>query len=131
MIVSDAMSTRIMFIRQDATVAQAMRLMAENNMRRLMIDRADEHSPYGAVTVRDFISKVIAKGIDPKTIKVQDIMNQALLSVTPETTLEKAAGVMHEHNVAGLPVLDASGKLVGVIAMWDILIALGVHCATS
>ncbi|GAB6038564.1 hypothetical protein JCM15519_31230 [Fundidesulfovibrio butyratiphilus] len=128
MYVKNAMSTRILFVDQDATVAQAMRIMAENNLRRLMVDRQDENSPYATVTIRDFIAKVITKGVDPGEIKVRDIMTEALYSVTPDSTLEDAAQLMQGKNVAGLPVIDQSGKLVGVIAMWDILIALGVHC---
>lgn len=131
MYVKNAMSTRILFVDKDATVAQAMRIMAENNLRRLMIDRNDENSPYATVTIRDFIAKVITKGVDPESIKVREIMTEATHSVTPESNLEDAAQIMQEMNVAGLPVIDQSGKLVGVIAMWDILIALGVHCLTK
>ncbi|WP_243313197.1 CBS domain-containing protein [Fundidesulfovibrio agrisoli] len=128
--VKDAMSTRIMFVKKDATVAQAMRLMAENNMRRLMIDKDDTGGAYAAITVRDMISKVIAPGKDPASIKVKDIMNASLISVASADALAAAAKIMDEKNVAGLPVIDG-GKLVGVITMWDILIALGVHCKAS
>lgn len=128
--VKDAMSTRIMFVKKDATVAQAMRLMAENNMRRLMVDKEDTGGAYAAITVRDMISKVIAPGKDPASIKVKDIMNASLISVASADALSAAAKVMDEKNVAGLPVIDG-GKLVGVITMWDILIALGVHCKAS
>ncbi|MFP5238539.1 MAG: CBS domain-containing protein [Acidobacteriota bacterium] len=128
--VKDAMSTRIMFVKKDATVAQAMRLMAENNMRRLMVDKEDTGGAYAAITVRDMISKVIAPGKDPAAIKVKDIMNASLISVASADALAAAAKVMDEKNVAGLPVIDG-GKLVGVITMWDILIALGVHCKAS
>jgi len=128
--VKDAMSTRIMFVKKDATVAQAMRLMAENNMRRLMVDKDDIGVTYGAVTVRDMISKVIAPGKDAATIKVKDIMNASLIAVQSTDALSAAAKIMDEKNVAGLPVID-DGRLVGVITMWDILIALGVHCKAS
>lgn len=46
--VKEAMSTRVMFVKKDATVAQAMRLMAENNMRRLMVDK---DGPDGALSL--------------------------------------------------------------------------------
>lgn len=127
--VKDAMSTRIMFVKKDATVAQAMRLMAENNMRRLMVKTADE-SVYGAVTVRDMISKIIAAGADPEKTSVETIMNTALVSVKPSDELKDVAKIMDQYNIAGMPVFD--GKvLVGVITMWDILIALGVHGKAS
>uniref|UniRef100_A0A7C3WGK9 CBS domain-containing protein n=1 Tax=Fundidesulfovibrio putealis TaxID=270496 RepID=A0A7C3WGK9_9BACT len=128
--VKEAMSTRVMFVKKDATVAQAMRLMAENNMRRLMVDKDGPADTYGAVTVRDMISKVVAPGLDPQATKVTDVMNTSLFSVSSGDDLRAVAKIMDEKNVAGLPVID-DGKLVGVITMWDILIALGVHCKAS
>jgi len=128
--VKDAMSKRIMFVGKDATAAQAMRIMAENNMRRLMVDVNKAEGVYGAVTVRDMISKVIAPGLDPEKVRIEEIMNTKLISVGPEDALQDAAKIMDEKNVAGMPVFDGP-KLVGVIAMWDILIALGVHGKAS
>jgi len=128
--VKDAMSTRIMYVKKDATAGQAMRLMAENNMRRLMVDKDESGGTYGAVTVRDMIQKVIAAGLDPGKVKVADVMNASLYSVGSSDDLLAVAKTMGEKNVAGLPVID-DGKLVGVITMWDIMIAKGVHCKVS
>lgn len=128
--VKDAMSTRIMFVKSDATAAQAMKLMAENNMRRLMVDIDASAGSYGAVTVRDMISKIIAPGLDASKVRVDAIMNTALFSVAPGDDLQDAAKMMDEKNVAGMPVFEGK-KLVGVITMWDILIALGVHGKAS
>jgi len=128
--VKDAMSKRIMYVGKEATAAQAMRIMAENNMRRLMVDVNKAAGAYGAVTVRDMISKVIAPGLDPEKVRVEEIMNTKLISVGPEDGLQEAAKIMDQNNVAGMPVFDGP-KLVGVIAMWDILIALGVHGKAS
>jgi len=128
--VKDAMSTRIMYVKKDATAGQAMRLMAENNMRRLMVDKDGTGGAYGAVTVRDMIQKVIAAGLDPGTVKVAEVMNASLFSVKSSDDLITVAKIMGDKNVAGLPVID-DGKLVGVITMWDIMIAKGVHCKVS
>jgi CBS domain-containing protein len=124
------MSTRIIYVKKDATAGQAMRLMAENNMRRLMVDNDGSGGGYGAVTVRDMIQKVIAPGLDPGKVKVVDVMNAGLHSVKSGDDLLAVAKTMGEKNVAGLPVID-DGKLVGVITMWDIMIAKGVHCKAS
>lgn len=50
-----------------------------------------------------------------------DIMATSLLTVTPSTTIEVAIGLMLEHHVSGLPVLDADGTLVGIITGGDLL----------
>jgi CBS domain-containing protein len=50
-----------------------------------------------------------------------DIMAQPVISVTPETEVAEAAQLMLEHRISGLPVLDRSGTLVGIISEGDLL----------
>jgi acetoin utilization protein AcuB len=125
MLVKDAMSTRIVYVKQDATAAHAMKLMAENNVRRLMVNIDGTKGLYGAITVRDMITKVLATDHDPAKLKVADIMNTNLISVKSTDQLKDVAKLMDEKNVAGLPVIDGTA-LVGIVTMWDALIALGV-----
>ena len=124
--VKDAMSKRILYVKQDGTAAQAMRLMAENNSRRLMIEVNKAEGLYGAVTLRDMIAKVLAPGLDPAKVKVSDIMNTKLIAAKPDDSLQSTAKVMDEKGLAGMPVFDGK-TLVGVVTMWDVMIALGVH----
>jgi CBS domain-containing protein len=123
--VKDAMSKRIVYVKKEATAAQAMKVMAENNVRRLMIDIDRAKGSYGALTVRDMISKVLATTQMPDMVKVADIMNTDLISVKSTDDLKDVAKLMDEKNVAGFPVIDGT-TLVGVITMWDALIALGI-----
>jgi acetoin utilization protein AcuB len=55
-------------------------------------------------------------------IKVGDVMVQAPLSVTPDTEVEEAARLIHEHKIGGMPVMEGE-KLVGVITMPDLISA--------
>ncbi len=50
-----------------------------------------------------------------------DIMAHPVVSVTPETTVAEAARLMLDHRISGLPVLDRSGALVGIISEGDLL----------
>ncbi len=50
-----------------------------------------------------------------------DIMAQPVISVTPETAVAEAARLMLDHRISGLPVLDRSGTLVGIISEGDLL----------
>ena len=124
--VRDAMSKRILYVQQDGTAAQAMRLMAENNSRRLMVEVDKAKGLYGAVTLRDMIAKVLAPGLDPSKTKVSEIMNTKLIAAKADDSLQSTAKTMDEKGLAGMPVFDGA-KLVGVVTMWDVMIALGVH----
>jgi CBS domain-containing protein len=55
---------------------------------------------------------------------VAEVMGEDVHVVGPDDTIETAATQMHEHNVSRLPVVDADGHLVGIIARGDILRAV-------
>jgi CBS domain-containing protein len=54
---------------------------------------------------------------------VDDVMTGHVDSCSPDDTLERAATLMHEHDVSRLPVIEG-GKLVGLIARGDVLRAV-------
>ncbi len=51
----------------------------------------------------------------------QKIMTAPAISVAPETKLKEVVNVMAEHNISGVPVIDAEGKVVGIISETDIV----------
>ena len=50
---------------------------------------------------------------------VRDWMTEALITITPQTTLPEAQRIMFEHKIRRLPVMNA-GKLVGIVTLGDI-----------
>jgi CBS domain-containing protein len=54
-------------------------------------------------------------------MKVSDVMTRRIVSVGPETSVEEAADLMLKNRISGLPVLDAGGRLVGIITEGDFL----------
>jgi CBS domain-containing protein len=54
-------------------------------------------------------------------MKAADIMTRKPMSVTPQTTILEAAGLMLQHRISGLPVTDAKGGVVGVVTEGDLL----------
>jgi CBS-domain-containing membrane protein len=50
-----------------------------------------------------------------------DIMTQKVISVTPETTIAEAAGLLLQHRISGLPVIDPDGAVIGVVTEGDLL----------
>ena len=54
-------------------------------------------------------------------IRVKDIMTSNVISVSPETEILQAARIMVEKRINGLPVLDANGKLVGILCQSDLV----------
>jgi CBS domain-containing protein len=54
-------------------------------------------------------------------MKVKDVMTTDVITVEPQTTLKDVAAVLAVRRISGLPVVDAGGKVVGVISEADIL----------
>jgi CBS domain-containing protein len=54
-------------------------------------------------------------------LRVRDIMTTDPIGVTPDTSLKEAARLMVGHHVSGLPVIDTSGKLAGILTEGDFL----------
>jgi CBS domain-containing protein len=60
-------------------------------------------------------------------MKVREVMERLVVSVSPQTTYEEAAKIMHRHGFSGLPVVDSTGKLVGILSEKDLFRALYPH----
>ncbi len=58
-------------------------------------------------------------------MKVRDLMSVEVLTTTPETPLKEAAALLAERRISGVPVVDESGAVVGVLSEADILVKTG------
>ena len=54
-------------------------------------------------------------------LKVKDIMTKEVISVSPDTEIVKAAEILLENRINGMPVIDAFGRLVGIICQSDLV----------
>jgi CBS domain-containing protein len=54
-------------------------------------------------------------------MRAHQIMTRPVITVTPDTTIAEAANVMLQRRVSGLPVIDTTGKLIGIISEGDLL----------
>lgn len=54
-------------------------------------------------------------------MRAHQIMTRTVITVSPETTIAEAANTMLQKHVSGLPVVDVSGKLVGIVSEGDFI----------
>ena len=118
MLVGQIMSQKIVTISPDKRVGQALKMMQKHQIRHLPVLAKDRM--VGWITSRDLREVLLASMLEE--IKVGDVMVQAPLSVTPDTEVEEAARLIHEHKIGGMPVMEGD-KLVGVITMMDLISA--------
>lgn len=77
----------------------------------------------GIVTERDILEKVVSVGLNPTTTKVEQIMSNPVIIVTPDIALDEAVELMFKHQIKKLPVVKKiNGKtmLVGLVTLTDI-----------
>jgi CBS domain-containing protein len=105
------------------TVDQAARAMRSRNVGALVVVNAGR--PVGMLTDRDVAIEVVAKGLDPDTARVGDVMHKKLVTIREDLGILDAAKVFAKTGVRRLPVVTKSGVLVGVITVDDLIMLLG------
>jgi CBS domain-containing protein len=84
--------------------------------------RNGRHVPVGIVTDRDIVIAAVAG--DPEHINylvVGEVMTPDLVTAAEQEPIEAALRKMHEHGIRRLPIVDATGALVGILTLDDIL----------
>lgn len=123
MAIGEICSREVLFARRDESVAAAARQMRASHVGCLVV--ADENGgkrvPVGMLTDRDITVAVVAPGLDPEAILIGDVMSAELLSVQEDAGLAETVELMRLRGIRRLPVTDAGGALVGLIAADDIL----------
>ena len=76
----------------------------------------------GMLTDRDLVITCIADNLDPNECGAREFMTANPATVTPDTDLEEAAGLMGREQVHRLPIVE-DGNLVGIISLGDISLA--------
>ncbi len=102
----------------DATVLEALKLMAENNIGSVLVMQNDQY--LGIVTERDYSRKVILMGKNSTDTKVGEIMTCDLPRISPTDTIEHCMGLMTNSQIRYLPVFE-SDKLKGIISITDVV----------
>ncbi len=125
-------------IDQDASIIEAIHLMKEKGIRRLPVMAKGKLS--GLITERMIKDYTPGKATSLDTWEVhyllsktpvKDVMNPSPRTITPEEDLATAAQVILDHKLYGLCVVDAKGKLVGIMSVGDMLRAVVEFAKTS
>ena len=115
--VNDIMSQNVVTTTPYITMDMAAKTMGEKHIGSLIVLRGGE--PIGIVTERDLLSHVLAKGLDPSSVKVERVMSSPLISIDPSATIKVAAQTMIEKK--GRLVVLESGELVGIVTASDLI----------
>jgi acetoin utilization protein AcuB len=126
-LVKDWMTPNPITVSSSTTLPEAHHLMEKHGIRRLPV--VDEGELKGLITRGDI------RGAEPSEatslsifeihyllsrLTVDKIMTTDIVTVKPDDVISVAARLMYEQKIAGLPVVDDEGKVVGIITESDI-----------
>ena len=117
----DAKGHDTLSIGPDASVLEAIKLMAEKGVGALVIMQGDALA--GIVTERDYARKVILKDRSSHETPVRDIMTTNVLTAGNDDNVEHCMNLMTDKRVRHLPVVE-DGKVVGIISIGDLVKAV-------
>ena len=117
----DTKGRDVLSIAPDASVLDAIRLMAEKGIGALVV--LDGDALVGIVTERDYARKVILKGRSSQTTAVKDIMTADVVTTSSDRPVDECMSVVTEKRIRHLPVVDG-GRLAGIISIGDLVKAV-------
>ncbi len=108
---------------RESSLADCARLMRSEHVGCLVIVEGigEDERPVGIVTDRDIVVEAIAVGLDTKTMTAEDIMSRPLATVGQDDDVMLALARMRQHGVRRLPVVDADGRLCGILTIDNLL----------
>jgi CBS domain-containing protein len=113
--------THVYSIGPDASVLDALRLMAEHEVGALPV--LDGDRLVGIITERDYARKVILLERSSRTTPVRDIMMKRVAYVEPTRSVEECMALMTDKRVRHLPVLR-DGRMIGLVSIGDLVKAI-------
>lgn len=116
--IQDVMTRNPATCGEAAPVVEAARLMERENVGAIPV--CENGKLVGIVTDRDIALRVVAGGRDPQQTKIQDVMTRDPQAVGVDEPIDRVMEMMESRQVRRIPVIDAGGKLVGIIAQADI-----------
>lgn len=108
-------------IAPDATVFQALQLMADKDIGALLV--LDGSQVVGVFSERDYARKVVLQGKDCTNTPLRDVMSSRVLYVRLDQTVDDCMALMTDKHIRHLPVVDGD-RLVGLISIGDVVKSL-------
>src|SRR5690606_14072937 len=110
---------RLVILGPEASALDAARAIESNNIGAVVVQ--DRGQVVGIVTDRDLAVQVVGHGLDAAATPLSDIMTTPVASLSPKDAHTDAIALMQSGNVRRIPLVDDSGRAVGIVTLDDLL----------
>lgn len=115
--VREVMTTDVLLVNPNQTIAEAAKMMAESDTGAIPVRENDRL--VGVITDRDIAIRAVAQRKPPDT-SVREAMSKEVLYCYEDEDVEQVAKNMAENQVRRLPVLNREKRLVGIVSLGDL-----------
>jgi CBS domain-containing protein len=120
--VVEIMTKKLETIEADAPVYNAIEKMIDRRIRSLLVKPKDDKDVHGVITVRDVVTKALAKNLDLNKTKVSEITSKPLVCVDKSMDIEYTINLMTKFNITRVFVNDGK-EIIGIISLLDVMSA--------
>ncbi|ENO74640.1 signal transduction protein, partial [Thauera sp. 27] len=114
MLVKDIMLREVVTVSPFATIREAMRVMKQNKVKSLVVEKRDAHDAYGIITYTNILKTIVAEEGDIDLVNVYDICAKPALTISRELDVKHAARLMVNIGVRRL-LVTSSNELAGIV----------------
>ena len=121
--VGEYCNREVVVVEEEKSVTEATAIMRQYHVGDVVICKAEsgKQVPVGIITDRDVALEIVAKGIDPDSVRVGDAMSFDLTTVAEHDDLMQVIELMRDKGIRRVPVIDANEALVGILTVDDIV----------
>ena len=94
------------------SVSETARVMDHHQMDSVLVEHG---TVVGIFTERDILRKVVARDLDPASVKVSEMMSHPLLTIPSDAHVEDASVIMEQRHVRRLVVVER-GAVIGIVS---------------
>lgn len=123
----DLCTRAVVIAHRDLPLTNAAKLMREHYVGCLVVvdETPQGRVPIGLLTDRDIVTTVVARAVDARLLRVEDMMNTALVTAREGDALLDTLAVMQRAGLRRVPVIDSLGLLQGLLALDDMIEIVG------
>ena len=114
----DTKGNDVWTIAPDATVYEALELLADKNVGALVVTENDRVC--GILSERDYARKIVLEKRDSHHTRVRDIMTAEVRTVTRDESVADCMETITEHHIRHLPVVE-DNRLIGIVSVGDVV----------
>ncbi len=120
---SEFCNREVIVIDKDASVAEAAQLMRQYHVGSVVVVDSEKKPkrPVGVLTDRDIVMEFVTQDLSPSDIAAGDAVGYDVVTIDEDAGLYETIALMRERAVRRMPVVDAEGGLIGLVASDDAL----------